>query len=69
MPVRRIGRSSVQKKSVVTHCCTTSEIKLDPGFKDFLVYCRAHDVPVVIVSSGMVPIIRGTSLLNCPWDL
>ncbi|KAM0750480.1 hypothetical protein T439DRAFT_326447 [Meredithblackwellia eburnea MCA 4105] len=34
------------------------EIKLDPGFKVFFDWCKANDVPVVIVSSGMVPIIR-----------
>ncbi|KAF7300548.1 hypothetical protein HMN09_00939700 [Mycena chlorophos] len=33
-------------------------IKLDSGFKDFHAWCRAHDVPVVIVSSGMAPVIR-----------
>ncbi|SCZ98765.1 BZ3500_MvSof-1268-A1-R1_Chr3-1g05605 [Microbotryum saponariae] len=35
-----------------------SRIKLDAGFKSFFEWCKAHDVPVVIVSSGMVPIIR-----------
>ncbi|KAJ7150804.1 HAD-like domain-containing protein [Mycena filopes] len=33
-------------------------IKLDAGFKDFNTWCRANDIPVVIVSSGMAPIIR-----------
>lgn len=33
-------------------------IKLDSGFKDFLQWARSQNVPVVIVSSGMVPIIR-----------
>jgi len=33
-------------------------IKLDPGFKDFLEWARSANVPVIIVSSGMVPIIR-----------
>ncbi|RDX43617.1 hypothetical protein OH76DRAFT_1458370 [Lentinus brumalis] len=33
-------------------------IKLDSGFKDFYQYCKAHDIPVVIISSGMAPIIR-----------
>lgn len=36
----------------------TKTIKLDPGFKVFLEWCQAHDVPVIIVSSGMTPIIR-----------
>ncbi|GAA6025274.1 hypothetical protein JCM11491_000156 [Sporobolomyces phaffii] len=34
------------------------EIKLDPGFKVFFDYCKSANIPVVIVSSGMVPIIR-----------
>ncbi|KAI1789215.1 HAD-like domain-containing protein [Ganoderma leucocontextum] len=33
-------------------------IVLDAGFKDFYRYCKEHDVPVVIISSGMAPIIR-----------
>ncbi|KAJ7473787.1 HAD-like domain-containing protein [Mycena galericulata] len=33
-------------------------IKLDAGFADFDAWCRANDIPVVIVSSGMAPIIR-----------
>jgi 2-hydroxy-3-keto-5-methylthiopentenyl-1-phosphate phosphatase len=27
-----------------------ADIKLDPGFKDFYRWCKAHGVPVVIVS-------------------
>jgi len=34
------------------------DIKLDPGFKDFYSWCKANDVPVIIVSSGMAPLIR-----------
>jgi len=33
-------------------------IKLDPGFKDFYRWCKTNDIPVIIVSSGMTPIIR-----------
>ncbi|PIL30159.1 hypothetical protein GSI_07737 [Ganoderma sinense ZZ0214-1] len=33
-------------------------IVLDAGFKDFYRYCKRHDVPIVIISSGMAPIIR-----------
>lgn len=33
-------------------------IKLDPGFKEFYHYCEATDIPVVIISSGMTPLIR-----------
>ncbi|RDB27056.1 Pdp3-interacting factor 1 [Hypsizygus marmoreus] len=34
------------------------DIKLDSGFKDFYAWCKANDIPVIIVSSGMAPIIR-----------
>ena len=33
-------------------------IALDPGFKTFYEWCRAEDIPVIVVSSGMEPIIR-----------
>ncbi|KAJ7910282.1 HAD-like domain-containing protein [Mycena leptocephala] len=33
-------------------------IKIDSGFTDFNSWCSANDIPVVIVSSGMAPIIR-----------
>ncbi|KAJ7268218.1 HAD-like domain-containing protein [Mycena haematopus] len=33
-------------------------IKLDLGFKEFNAWCRANDIPVIIVSSGMAPSIR-----------
>lgn len=33
-------------------------IKLDPGFKDFFKWCKAEGVPIIIVSSGMAPLIR-----------
>ena len=34
------------------------DIKLDPGFKVFYDWCKANDVPLIIVSSGMAPLIR-----------
>ncbi|CAZ85730.1 unnamed protein product [Tuber melanosporum] len=33
-------------------------IKLDPGFKDFYAWCLAEGIPVIVLSSGMEPIIR-----------
>ncbi|CAE6425895.1 unnamed protein product [Rhizoctonia solani] len=33
-------------------------IKLDTGFKEFFEWCKANDVPFIIVSSGMAPLIR-----------
>ena len=33
-------------------------IKLDPRFKEFLDYAMANNIPVVVLSSGMVPIIE-----------
>lgn len=37
---------------------TWTDIKLDPGFKDFFKWCKAEGVPIIIVSSGMAPLIR-----------
>lgn len=34
-------------------------IKLDPGFLPFYEWCRTQSIPVIVVSSGMEPIIRG----------
>ncbi|PKI83655.1 hypothetical protein MVES1_002763 [Malassezia vespertilionis] len=34
------------------------DVKLDPGFKEFYAYAKSHDVPVIIISSGMEPILR-----------
>ncbi|KAG7195679.1 uncharacterized protein KQ657_002060 [Scheffersomyces spartinae] len=34
------------------------DIRLDPGFKTFYDYCATKDIPVVVVSSGMRPIIH-----------
>ena len=33
-------------------------IKLDPYFKDFYMWSRENHVPVIVLSSGMLPIIR-----------
>lgn len=35
-----------------------ANIPLDPGFKPFFEYCQQRDIPVIIVSSGMAPLIR-----------
>ncbi|EJC99157.1 uncharacterized protein FOMMEDRAFT_128226 [Fomitiporia mediterranea MF3/22] len=35
-----------------------NNINLDSGFKDFYKYCKENDIPIVLVSSGMEPIIR-----------
>ncbi|EDK44272.1 MtnX-like HAD-IB family phosphatase [Acetobacter pasteurianus] len=34
-----------------------ANIKLDPGFIKFFEYCQAEGIPIVVVSSGMTPII------------
>ena len=34
-------------------------IKLDPGFRAFYQWSRENKVPVIVLSSGMTPIIRG----------
>lgn len=33
-------------------------IQLDPGFASFYDWCRSQNIPVIVVSSGMEPIIR-----------
>ncbi|CED85183.1 -diketo-5-methylthio-1-phosphopentane phosphatase [Phaffia rhodozyma] len=33
-------------------------VRLDPGFKNFYAYCKENKIPVIIVSSGMTPLIR-----------
>jgi len=33
-------------------------IKLDSGFREFFRYCQSQDIPLIIVSSGMEPLIR-----------
>src|SRR5690554_1817208 len=35
-----------------------AHIKLDPGFAAFYRYCKSVDIPVIILSGGMDPIIR-----------
>lgn len=32
-------------------------IKLDPHFKDFVLWAKEHGVPIIVLSSGMVPVI------------
>jgi 2,3-diketo-5-methylthio-1-phosphopentane phosphatase len=47
-------------KTPYDQCIKTlcENIKLDPYFKEFYLWARENNVPVVVVSSGMVPIIR-----------
>lgn len=47
-------------KTPFPECIKTlcANIKLDPGFKDFYHWATANNVPVIVLSSGMVPIIR-----------
>ncbi|KAF5128491.1 putative phosphatase [Metarhizium anisopliae] len=46
-------------------------IKLDPGFKGFYDWARENHIPIVILSSGTVPMIRTLldSLLGSGWDI
>ena len=46
-------------KAPFPECIQTllDNIKLDPSFKDFYHWAKANNVPVVVLSSGMVPII------------
>lgn len=34
-----------------------ANIQLDPGFKSFYEWCQAENIPVIVISSGMKPII------------
>lgn len=34
------------------------DVTLDPGFKSFYAFAKENNIPVIIVSSGMTPIIR-----------
>ncbi|KAI9741444.1 MAG: hypothetical protein M1818_004250 [Claussenomyces sp. TS43310] len=47
-------------KTPYNQCIATliSTIQLDPGFASFYKWSRANNVPVVVLSSGMEPIIR-----------
>lgn len=47
-------------KTPYNECIKTllANIKLDPGFKDFHTYCAKENIPIVVLSSGMEPIIR-----------
>ncbi len=47
-------------KTPYDHCINIllENIKLDPYFKEFHDWCRQNNVPVVVLSSGMEPIIR-----------
>lgn len=36
----------------------SDNIKLDPGFKDFVIWARENKVPVIVLSSGMYPVIE-----------
>lgn len=46
-------------------------IKLDPGFKDFYDWAQQNNVPIVILSGGMEPVIRALldTLLGPGWDI
>lgn len=36
-----------------------ANIKLDPHFKEFAEWAQAHHIPIIVLSSGMVPVITG----------
>lgn len=46
-------------------------IKLDPGFKDFYAWSRENNIPIVILSGGMRPVISMLldNLLGPGWDI
>lgn len=52
--------SSVSPHKTMSECrdILLSHIQLDPGFKVFYEWCQTQDIPVIILSSGMEPLIR-----------
>jgi 2,3-diketo-5-methylthio-1-phosphopentane phosphatase len=49
-----------------------ANIKLDPGFKEFYAWSRENNIPIVILSGGMQPVIRALldKLLGAgTWDI
>ncbi|PNP55489.1 hypothetical protein THARTR1_04319 [Trichoderma harzianum] len=48
-----------------------ANIKLDPGFRDFYNWAQDNNVPIVILSGGMEPVIRALldKLLGPGWDI
>ncbi|KAJ6437484.1 prolyl aminopeptidase (secreted protein) [Purpureocillium lavendulum] len=46
-------------------------IQIDPGFQDFYAWARESGVPIVVLSSGVEPIIRAllNKLLGSKWDI
>ncbi|KAK7041442.1 hypothetical protein VNI00_009308 [Paramarasmius palmivorus] len=57
---RRMLASVVENGHSFEECkqVLRNNIKLDSGFKEFYAWCKANDIPVIIVSSGMTPTIR-----------
>ncbi|KAF9051640.1 HAD-like domain-containing protein [Panaeolus papilionaceus] len=57
---RKMLRSIVENGHTFEQCkkLLVDNIQLDPGFKEFYTWCRSKDIPVIIVSSGMAPLIR-----------
>lgn len=51
---------SVSVNKPFDECITLlrANIKLDPGFSTFYTWCLSQDIPVIVLSSGMEPIIR-----------
>ncbi|KAK5988095.1 Pdp3-interacting factor 1 [Cladobotryum mycophilum] len=48
-----------------------ANIKLDPGFQDFYNWSQEHNIPIVILSGGMEPIIRALldKMLGSGWNI
>ncbi|WFD31844.1 hypothetical protein MSPP1_002884 [Malassezia sp. CBS 17886] len=54
----RTMMESVKRPFVEMEELVRRDVKLDPGFKEFYAFAKAHNIPVIVVSSGMDPIIR-----------
>ncbi|THH30305.1 hypothetical protein EUX98_g3888 [Antrodiella citrinella] len=57
---RKMLESVVENGHKFDECAEVlrQNITLDVGFKNFYNFCKANDIPVVIISSGMAPLIR-----------
>lgn len=49
----RVGAS--ERCAIYINQGRMSDIKLDPGFKEFYAWCKANDIPVIIVSRFALP--------------
>jgi 2-hydroxy-3-keto-5-methylthiopentenyl-1-phosphate phosphatase len=52
---RSFGKVSIYLHIYVGPTYALEEIKLDSGFREFYAWCKANDIPVIIVSRCVYP--------------